>query len=298
MLPSSIILNNLRVARWCRIQPQESVLDVGSGQHPFLRANVLVDRFLFDSSERAFRAQAVIDRPLFVADAERLPFADKSFDVVVCQHLLEHVTDPAALLTELQRVGKRGYIETPTRLYEKLYGNPFHAWWVTQSEGRLILEEKSRPFFDDEIATFFHENVDHGSRFGKCVSRSLSALGFHVEYLWENEIRWEIHRQSDALPGKTIAAQPAASPVPDEWRPPNRPLWPQMKSALSQGVRRSSDRVLNLPAKVRCPFDGSPLARGGSSWSCSRCSSEFPIRGNIHVFDRAHIAPQQSTQSA
>jgi SAM-dependent methyltransferase len=36
--------------------------------------------------------------------AERLPFAAETFDLVICNHVYEHVTDPDALLREIERV--------------------------------------------------------------------------------------------------------------------------------------------------------------------------------------------------
>ena len=46
------------------------------------------------------------------------PFPDKTFDFVVCSHLLEDVRDPITVCRELCRVGKAGYIETPSRIRE------------------------------------------------------------------------------------------------------------------------------------------------------------------------------------
>lgn len=42
------------------------------------------------------------------ADAQSLPFSDKSFDVAFCCETIEHVLDPVAVLTEARRVLVRG----------------------------------------------------------------------------------------------------------------------------------------------------------------------------------------------
>jgi methionine biosynthesis protein MetW len=78
-----------------------------------------------------------------VGDAdEGLPYPDKSFDVVVCNELLEFVNSPDFVVGELLRVGKKVIIEFPNfgfwfyrlqMLFGRfpslsLYG---HMWWET-----------------------------------------------------------------------------------------------------------------------------------------------------------------------
>lgn len=47
----------------------------------------------------------------FIAcDAEYLPFVEKSFDVVLCSEVLEHILNPVNALSELLRVAKRNLI--------------------------------------------------------------------------------------------------------------------------------------------------------------------------------------------
>jgi len=41
---------------------------------------------------------------LIVADAHKLPFENKAFDLVICTETLEHVTDPKKCLEEIKRV--------------------------------------------------------------------------------------------------------------------------------------------------------------------------------------------------
>jgi ubiquinone/menaquinone biosynthesis C-methylase UbiE len=49
---------------------------------------------------------------------ERLPFADKSFDVVTCSHTVEHLVDLEACVAELIRIARRQlFIVTPRQRY-------------------------------------------------------------------------------------------------------------------------------------------------------------------------------------
>jgi hypothetical protein len=50
--------------------------------------------------------------------SEKLPFADKEFDFVYSRHVLEDSWNPFALCEEMSRVGKSGYIETPSPIVE------------------------------------------------------------------------------------------------------------------------------------------------------------------------------------
>ncbi|MGZ4121508.1 MAG: class I SAM-dependent methyltransferase [Actinomycetota bacterium] len=57
---------------------------------------------------RANAARAHVVVPLALADAERLPYADDSFDLVVARGALHHVPDPLRALTEIRRVLEPG----------------------------------------------------------------------------------------------------------------------------------------------------------------------------------------------
>ena len=92
------------------------VLEVGSGGNPYPRANVLLDAYQ-ESRERHWDA-LVHDRPTILSFGENLPFKDKVFDYVIAAHVLEHTPNPEKFLSELQRVGKAGYIETPDAFME------------------------------------------------------------------------------------------------------------------------------------------------------------------------------------
>jgi 2-polyprenyl-3-methyl-5-hydroxy-6-metoxy-1,4-benzoquinol methylase len=67
------------------------------------------------------------------ADSERMPLADASVDVVICNHVYEHVVDPEQLLAELRRVVRPDgllYLGLGNRLgvIEPHYRLPFLSW--------------------------------------------------------------------------------------------------------------------------------------------------------------------------
>src|SRR3989344_6715828 len=96
------------------IGKNDLVLDLGSGDKPFWRADVIVDKYLEDDRQRSSGPVLLDKNKLFIkADVENLPFKDKVFDFVYCSHLLEHVENPVKAINEITRVAKKGYIEVP-----------------------------------------------------------------------------------------------------------------------------------------------------------------------------------------
>ncbi len=126
------------------------VLDVGSGDKPSWRADVLLDRYLDEehAGQRSGHDHARVTRPLFNADAARMPFADGAFDYTICSNVLEHVPDPAGVIAELMRVSRAGYIEVPEASSAKIVDFPSHIWWCRLDESTrpptLVLTAKER----------------------------------------------------------------------------------------------------------------------------------------------------------
>lgn len=132
------------------------VLDVGSGDKPHWRADVLLDRYVDaeHALQRSGRASARVSRPLFDADAADMPFADGAFDYVICSHMLEHVAEPGRVIDELVRVARAGYIEVPEAASAKIVDFPSHLWWCRLVDGVLVFTAKTDRYFDREVDTF------------------------------------------------------------------------------------------------------------------------------------------------
>ena len=111
------------------------LLDIGSGSHPHPHAEVTCDLF-FNAEFQGGEINAKEQKNFIICDIQHLPFKTQSFEESNCTHVLEHIPDPQLGFRELQRVSKRGYIETPSTLYENvLFGFPFHLWVFTKKKG-------------------------------------------------------------------------------------------------------------------------------------------------------------------
>lgn len=129
------------------------VLDLGSGNAPHPRADVLCDRYLQPTGHRR-GAKLVEDRPLVCADIAALPFPAGAFSFLICRMLVEHLsaTDLAGALREMMRVACGGYIEAPSPVCELLMPDPHHAMFVELAGSKLIFTPKSDRFPEPAVA--------------------------------------------------------------------------------------------------------------------------------------------------
>lgn len=68
-------------------------------------------------------------------DGMKIPFEDKTFDIVTCIDVLEHVDNYEAFLSELMRVSRKGaFISTPNRRPENTNGDgtPKNYWHLRE----------------------------------------------------------------------------------------------------------------------------------------------------------------------
>jgi len=161
------------------IGKNDKVLDVGSGGYPFPPATHLADLYCGETTHRS--EKFVSDkRPVTVCDILNMPFANKEFDFVYCSHVLEHVQDPARACEELMRVGRRGYIETPTRLSDIMLNftrlKEHHKWHINHLGNTIVFMEwkdaerrdMGTKHFEEELLSpwknpfqdMFNDNID------------------------------------------------------------------------------------------------------------------------------------------
>ncbi len=175
------------------IKEGAKVLDIGSGGSPFPFATQLVDKFPQKTHHR-YEKFDTKGLPFVQADVEDLPFEDKSFDYVYCSHVLEHTNNPAKALNEIQRVGKRGFIEVPTKMSDTIFNytrlKHFHRWYINKVGSKLVFieygEDEQRDTEDQEFLFMTHSLFTNSF---KRLFRKHRDL-FSVLYTWENKIEF------------------------------------------------------------------------------------------------------------
>lgn len=113
-----------------QVGPEARMLDVGSGER---RLN-LPNFFNVDASKNKF-----ID---IVVDAHHLPFRNNIFDLIICEHLLEHVKKPWIVIEEIYRITAFGgsvYIEVP--FMTPYHGRPHHYFNMTKDGVEQLCEK-------------------------------------------------------------------------------------------------------------------------------------------------------------
>lgn len=121
----------------------------------------------FESIEQLEYITADIESPLAKVkmDIHDIPFEENTFDVIFCNHVLEHVRDDIKALSEMQRVLKPGgwaILQVP--FFYPLPDTTYEDPTITDPKGR------EKAFGQD----------DHVRMYGKDYAKRLASTGLHV----------------------------------------------------------------------------------------------------------------------
>jgi SAM-dependent methyltransferase len=107
-------------------QERMKVLDVGCGATP--KGDVNVDLFPNDIKQCGVSWNPKNVKNFVLADAENLPFKDKSFEVLLAFHVLEHLKNPLKALHEWKRVADVVTIKVPSPYHIESTPSHFFTW--------------------------------------------------------------------------------------------------------------------------------------------------------------------------
>jgi SAM-dependent methyltransferase len=258
---------------YCPVPKDALVLEVGSGGNPYYRSNVLLDAY-FETRERHYK-ELVADRPTVLGFVENLPFQDDSFDFVVASNVLEHSFEPEKFISEIQRVGKAGYIEVPDAFFERLNGYRDHKLEITDVNDMLMIRKKTGYIQDQELRELFQNKTSE--MFPKIMS--LDPFKFSVVYYWDKSksgIKYRIVNEDYVF----------------DWTPPieteesllrydKKSLLAYFKSSCLTFARRffsqnSRNKSLNVVDLLRCSKCHHPtLTAVNGGVECSGCNAHF-----------------------
>lgn len=113
--------------RFLKSAPGRSYLDFGCGNGVALRQNLSIrpDLICYAIDVKDFTECLPAGVKFCCNDGRQVPYGDNSFDIITCNHVLEHIADAKCIVSELSRVLKPGglmFIETPNE--RSLWGKP------------------------------------------------------------------------------------------------------------------------------------------------------------------------------
>lgn len=295
------------------IRPSDLVLEIGAGNGPYFRSDILCDRYLSDNTERASRGSIRIDRPFVAGDAMNLPFRSQTVDFLIANQLLEHLERPGDFLDEIVRVSKRGYLTTPTELAEKIFGWEMHLWYVEVKDGVLTLRRKERPIYDSQLAKTFHAlySLNHDDNAFHRFYWAYPEL-FICEFVWEGRINYQIEEVPSPREErvKTRVAQFDLIATLEFLRNYERAIRGlSYKQRVGQWLDRALRHVfsrhraataLDWLAILACPVCLSGLEMEQSQEQalvCTSCRQRYPVMSGIPVLV-TEAAPQREVQES
>lgn len=123
-------------------------------------------------------------------DIQAMPFAENSFDVVLCNHVLEHVDDDHKALREICRVLKPGGLA----VLQVPFFNPVPDVTVEDASVKTPGEREK-----------YYGQADHVRRYGKDYVNRIAGSGMHAEELaFAEELGPEICSRHGLIPTEKI----------------------------------------------------------------------------------------------
>jgi SAM-dependent methyltransferase len=131
------------IGQWIDLASIRNALDVGCGDgfSTYYMQQAVPKLCAMDRAKRMLKRHPLKSQGIVLeSDASRIPFQDNAFDLVYCWELLHHVSNPAAILSEMARVSRRYVlVAEPNRNNPFQFGfalwNREHRWVLRFSLG-------------------------------------------------------------------------------------------------------------------------------------------------------------------
>lgn len=181
-----------------KIKPGSRILDISGTHTPHPQANVVADVLgdIVSGQWELWNHQHLVH-----ASCDKLPFEDKEFDYVICAQVMEHVDNPEALMREMQRVAKKGYIELPSMITEFMIPDLTHHWLSLELDHKIYIVSKKQLGIENpprNYGAFFAQWLNKESLSFKTFVRANPDV-FSVRYEWEDEIEFCVNPTDERI---------------------------------------------------------------------------------------------------
>jgi len=158
------------------------VIDLGGGDKPFWRADVVLDNSNLGNVQRYSSSDIIRNLGFYIdSDIIKTPFQDKTFDFSFCSHVLEHVQRPDLAIKEIIRISKEGYVEVPNGIMEMIYPYQGHLWFVFKVKDELVFIRKSKGM---------HQNLSIANAKYIYLAKLVSTP--FINFYWKTDIKYKI----------------------------------------------------------------------------------------------------------
>jgi uncharacterized protein YbaR (Trm112 family)/SAM-dependent methyltransferase len=265
------------------------VLDVGAGNNPHIRADILCEKYLYDDFHRG-AGGAATDLPLVVGDAGALPFKSDCIDVMISSNTIEHLDDPAGFFHEAGRVAQSGFFTAPSALQEHLCSYIYHPWMIDQEGDTLIFQAKDRVVVNPRVHEFFSNHIMNNN-IGLDTFTIDHWNELVIDYQWQEKPRIEVR-------GEPFTPEVKASTRPEEAAAIHILQGSErFRAGLKLLARRIIHRLIsahqnvNLADILACPCCQGSVSITSAVVHCPQCNLDYPIKAGIPFMLLDHAMP-------
>lgn len=213
------------------------VIDVGGGGQPYFRADYVLDATPFSAAAPPVEGGVprYTEKTWILFDMcsrDRWPIADKFFDYAVCSQTLEDIRDPVWVCSELSRIAKAGYIETPSRIVEQTIGveNPnyagyyHHRWLLSERDGGV--EFRHKPHLLHSLPQAIVTRVNARQKINPEYEN------FHLEWTGQLTAREVLEFDEDLVIQELAEYAQSVRTLPKLTVPNAKPFWKNVKRSI------------------------------------------------------------------
>lgn len=182
------------------IKTLDKVLEVGPGNTPFYRSDVLLEKVFDDEKEAFLQAGGTekkdLKKEIVYYQGDIFPFKDNEFDYVICSHVLEHipVDQLDVFISEIERVSKKGgYIEVPLYNFELIVNLKYHVnlIYIDQTDTMHFLSKESVDL-SNELYKSFQESILNIGLNRDIFPLNLETFGHGFEF--DKKLNYKVHQ--------------------------------------------------------------------------------------------------------